>query len=570
MHDKGRQKQAPRPALLGSFGEETHQYGAFDRLAGAALVFAPQAWLTAQMDASTRADLQFLTLPGLVDAAAARDPAGLAWDGAQRLTFADLAAEVGCLAAGLWAWGLRPGDRAAIQAPNQARWAIAALAIQAVGAALVPLNTRYKGEETADILRRSGARLLFTTRGFLGVDYWAQVQGQGLDSLVGIDLADEGGAGLLPYAALRAAAPIALPPVSPDAVADILFTSGTTGRPRGVLTTHAQTLRTFGDWAAIVGLRAGDRYLVVPPFFHAFGYKAGWLACLIVGATALPQAVFDVEAVVGRLVAEGITTLTGPPTLFQSLLDRAAAVRAAPLRLAVTGAAVVPVELVARMRSDLGFENVLTAYGLTECCGVATMCRAGDPPDRVAHTSGRSIPGVELRVVGPDRAPLPPGEAGEIELRGFNLMLGYLDDPEGTAATLKDGWLLTGDVGWVDVEGYLRITDRLKDMFVVGGFKAFPAEIEAGLRRFPGLVDVAVVGMPDPRLGEVGCAFVVGAVDLDALAAFARQTMANFKAPRQYLSVESLPRNASGKVLKGLLRAQVAAMASTPPSAAAG
>lgn len=507
------------------------------------------------MNASARADLRYGTLPGLVLAAAERDPGGLAIDGAEPLTFARLAEAVGSVAAGLVGLGVTPGDRVAIQAPNSTRWIVAALATHAVGAALVPVNTRYKGEETADVVHRSGARVLFTVRGFLGVDYWEQLRATGVRLPIGVDLGDAGGGGLLPFGALKVG-PRPLPRVDPDAPSDILYTSGTTGKPKGVVCSHAQTLRVFGDWAAIVGLTASDRYLVVPPFFHCFGYKAGWLACLLTGATCVPQAVFDVPDVVNRLVRDRITTLPGPPALYQSLLDRAADVRAAPLRLAVTGAAVVPVELVRRMREELGFETVLTAYGLTESCGVATMCRQGDSAETVSGTSGRAIPDVEVRAVGDGGEALPAGGIGELQVRGYNVMLGYWEDDAATASTLDGGWLKTGDVGWLDDQGYVHVTDRLKDMFVVGGFKAFPAEIEAVLRRFPGVVDVAVVGTPDERLGEVGLAFVVGApgLELAALEAWAKERLANFKVPRRYQLVDALPRNASGKVLKRALR----------------
>ena len=520
---------------------------------------------TADMNTSLRADLRFGTLPGLVVAAATRDPDGLAIDGDEPLTFSQLAEQVNEIAAGLVGIGIQRGDRVAIQAPNCTRWIVAALAAHSAGAGLVPINTRYKGEETADVVVRSGARLLFTVRGFLGVDYWDQLRATGVALPTGVDLGDEGGDGLLPFGALRGTRML-LPDVDPGSPSDILYTSGTTGLPKGVVCSHAQTLRVFGDWAAIAGLGPSDRYLVVPPFFHCFGYKAGWLACLLTGATCLPQAVFDVPAVVDRLVRDRITTLPGPPALYQSLLDRADAVRAAPLRLAITGAAVVPVELIRRMHDELGFTTVLTAYGLTESCGVATMCRRGDAAEVVSATSGRAIPDVEVRVVNESGGPLPAGEVGEIQVRGYNIMAGYWGDAEATAATMVcsgqpgsgsvAGWLKTGDVGWLDEQGYLRITDRLKDMFVVGGFKAFPAEIEAVLRRFPGVTDVAVVGMAHPRLGEVGRAFVVAAqeFDLDALDGWAKERLANFKVPRRYERVEALPRNASGKVLKRVLR----------------
>jgi acyl-CoA synthetase (AMP-forming)/AMP-acid ligase II len=351
-----------------------------------------------------------------------------------------------------------------------------------------------------------------------------------------------------------------LPNVGPEDLSDIIFTSGTTGRPKGVMTTHAQTTRVFETWSDIVGLRQGDRYLVVNPFFHTFGYKAGILACLMRGATIYPQAVFDPAETMRRIAEHRITTLPGPPTLYQSILDHADRGKhdLSSLRLAVTGAAVVPVRLIERMRDELTFDTILTAYGLTECTGTATMCRPEDDAETIATTSGCAIPDTEVRVVDDKGREVPRGEPGEIVIRGYNVMRGYFEDPEQTAETIRDGWLHTGDIGVMDDRGYVRITDRVKDMFIVGGFNAYPAEIENALLGNEAVGQAAVVGAPDERLGEVGVAFVVprpGAeIDPDELIAWARDRMANYKVPRRIEVVESLPMNASGKVLKYELR----------------
>jgi acyl-CoA synthetase (AMP-forming)/AMP-acid ligase II len=355
--------------------------------------------------------------------------------------------------------------------------------------------------------------------------------------------------------------------VQPDDVSDLIFTSGTTGYPKGAATTHAQSLRTFGTWSSIVGLRAGDRYLVVNPFFHTFGYKAGILACLMAGATVVPEPVFDVGTVLEHISAERITVLPGPPTLYQTLLSDPG--RAdhdlSSLRLGVTGAAVVPVELVRAMSDELGFSTVLTAYGLTESCGTVTMCRRHDPPAVVAATSGRAIPGLEVRAVARDGAPVAPGEPGEIVVRGYTVMSGYWDNEAATKEAIDaEGWLHTGDIGVLDAAGNVTITDRVKDMYVVGGFNAYPAEIEAILRGHEAVAQVAVVGVPDERMGEVGCAYVVPAPEAGevpdpgelarTILGWSRGVMANYKVPRGIVLVDALPVNASGKVLKRELR----------------
>jgi acyl-CoA synthetase (AMP-forming)/AMP-acid ligase II len=483
-----------------------------------------------------------MTIPALVEKAA-KDYADseAVVDGDRRVSFAELASLVRRAATGCQTRGIESGDRVAVWGPNSLEWIVAALGALATGAVLVPINTRFKGEEAAYIISKSKTCLTFVSRPFLGNDYAAMLgpryQTATLDESLWAHEESE------PYAG------------SPLDIGDVIFTSGTTGKPKGVMTTHEQTLRVYDTWSSVVGLQAGDRYLVVNPFFHTFGYKAGILACLIRGATIVPEPVFDVDAVLRRIEDERITVLPGPPTLYQSILDHPEREKRdlSSLRLAVTGAAVVPVVLVERMRDELAFSTVLTAYGLTEATGTVTMCTHDDDAETIATTSGRAIPDTEVRI---DAA---AGEPGEVLVRGYNVMLGYFEEPEETAKTIDaDGWLHTGDVGVMDERGNVRITDRIKDMFVVGGFNAYPAEIEQVLARHPAVSEVAVVGVPDKRLGEVGRAYVTAApgatVDPDEVIAWCRERMANYKVPRSVVVVESLPRNASGKVLKFELR----------------
>jgi acyl-CoA synthetase (AMP-forming)/AMP-acid ligase II len=521
----------------------------------------------------TRGDLRWGTIPALVADAGERfsDREAIA-DGDTRVAFAELAARARRAAAAFIAAGVEPGDRVAIWAPNIPEWVEAQVGLHTAGAVLVPLNTRFKGGEAAYILRKSGARMLLTVTGFLDTDYVslladADAELPALQRIVLLRGQPTGEAGT--WANFLAAGTgvtdaevdARQAAIAPDDLADILFTSGTTGRPKGAMCTHAQTLRAFADWADVVGLDEGDRYLVVNPFFHAFGYKAGIVASLVTGATIVPHPVFDPGAVLARIGEERITMLPGPPALFQALLHHPDRSRhdLSTLRLAVTGAAVIPVDLIVAMREDLGFERVVTGYGLTEACGIATMCRHDDDPETIATTSGRAIPGVEVRVVDPEGAEVARGESGEVVVRGYNVMQGYLDEADETSVAVDgDGWLHTGDVGVMDERGCLRITDRIKDMFIVGGFNAYPAEIENVLLGHDGVAQVAVVGVPDDRMGEVGVAFVVragaGSATEDELVAWARERMANYKVPRAVHFVDALPLNASGKVLKYELR----------------
>ncbi|MDG9707624.1 FadD3 family acyl-CoA ligase [Streptomyces sp. DH10] len=534
-----------------------------------------------------RADTEWGSIPGLVRTAAERyADAEAVVEGRTRITYAELDARVERAAAACLAHGIRPGDRVGIWAPNTLDWIVSALGAVSAGAVLVPLNTRFKGAEAADVLRRSGARLLFVTGTFLGTSYVASLRraaGQGPGDARGVAgplpglpaleqvvvLSEDAPADFLTWKDFLAsgeAVGTAQVRARADAVdgsgpSDIVFTSGTTGRPKGAVITHVQTLRAYDIWSDLAGLARGDRYLIVNPFFHTFGYKAGVIACLTRGATMIPQPVFNVNTVLANIAAERVSVLPGPPTLLQSLLDHPArdAHDLSALRLVVTGAAVVPLRLVERLRGELGVGTVLTAYGLSEASGVVTMCRRGDDPTVIASTSGRAISGTEVRVVNPRGEPLEPGAPGEVLVRGFNVMTGYYEDEAATAEVLsEDGWLRTGDVGVLDAAGNLRITDRLKDMFIVGGFNAYPAEIEQLLGLHPDVADVAVIGVPDARLGEVGRAYVVrrpGALlTADDLIAWSRREMANYKVPRTVEFVADLPRNASGKVVKGALR----------------
>lgn len=485
-------------------------------------------------------------------------------DGDMTLSFAVLEQRALRAAAAFLQAGIGREERVAIWAPNSWHWIVACLGAQIAGASIVPLNTRFRGDEATYILGKSGACCLITAGVFLGVDHAELLDRAALPALRMVLRFDRDWAAFVAGGWDLDAAQAAGAAVAPGQASDILFTSGTTGRPKGVVATHGQTIRVFQAWANRVGLEPGDRYLIVNPFFHSFGYKAGWLACLLAGATAYPIAVLDVAHVARLVERERITVLPGPPTIFISLLQdsdlRAAAWRPlASVRVAVTGAATIAPDLISRMRSELGIPVVLTGYGLTESCGVVTMSQVDDDAETVALTCGRPIPGVEVVIYRGNEGISSGGPAGEILVRGYNVMAGYFDDDAATAEAIDgEGWLHTGDIGSLDDRGYLRITDRLKDMYISGGFNCYPAEIERIIAGHPDLAGVAVIGIPDARLGEIGVAFVVArpgaSLTEDALIAWARRVMANYKVPRAVHFVENLPTNASGKVIKPHLR----------------
>ena len=495
-------------------------------------------------------------------------------DGDRRWSFSEVVKAVESAARSFIALGLQHGDRLAIWAPNSAEWIFSALGVQIVGGVLVPINTRFKGSEAAYVLNHSGAKFLLCDNKFLGQNYAQELR----DSRIAppslehvIDFSGATDAQCTPWQDFLAqghSVPLAEVhererKIMPSDLCDIIFTSGTTGKPKGVMSRHDQTIRVFTEWSSIVGLSESDRYLIVNPFFHTFGYKAGFLACLLSGATMIPVPMFDVPTVLKIVNQEKITALPGPPTLYLSILNHPERNNfdLSSLRLAVTGSAAVPVEMIRRMRQELTFTVILTAYGLTESTGTITMCRADDDPFTISTTSGRAISDVEVRVVDKNNLEVARGTAGEIICRGYNVMPGYFENPEATAQAIDtDGFLHTGDIGIMDANGYLAITDRIKDMFIVGGFNAYPAEIENTLLTHPSIAQVAVVGQPDDRLGEVGHAFVVlrteQTVSEQELIDWSRQCMANYKVPRHITFVDLLPLNASGKVLKYELRAR--------------
>ena len=574
---------------------------------------SPQgAPITASRLEEARADERPDTIPALVAAAERRfgDVEALV-DGEVRMTYSELGRRVAAMARALAARGLRPGDAVGVWGPNTWQWAVAALGVHSSGGVVVPVNTRFKGDEAAYVLGRARTRMLFTVGGFLGVDYVKMLKSAaegapesleeivvmgggapagttGFDDLISAAPGAGAGAGAGARARARAGAgagaragagagagagaaagPGARPEVRGEDPCHIMFTSGTTGRPKGVVLNHAAICRAYRSWASVIGLRRGDRYLIVNPFFHSFGLNAGILACLMTGATMIPHPVFDVPSVMARIPAERVSVLPGPPSIYHAILNHPDldSFDLSSLRLAVTGAAPVPVPLIEAMRERLGFEVVVTGYGLTEASGIVTMCRHDDDPETISATSGRAIDDVEVRVAGSDDRELPRGEPGEIAVRGYNVMGGYLDEPAATAEAIDDeGWLHTGDVGVMNDDGYVTVTDRLKDMFICGGFNAYPAEIEAAMLAHPAVGQAAVVGRPDKRLGEVGHAFVVPAVGAepdddsaaaalsDEVVAWCRERMANYKAPRGVTLVGELPLNASGKVRKHVLR----------------
>jgi acyl-CoA synthetase (AMP-forming)/AMP-acid ligase II len=471
------------------------------------------------------------TIPEMVLSSADRfGDAEAVVDGPLRLSFIEVVDRIRCAAGALRDLGIEKGERVAVWAPNSAEWIIAAFGLLTAGGELVPLNTRFKAEEAADIIGRSGAKAVLIQKGFLGQDYAAPA------GVPVIDLKSDFLSTGSPYTS----------EVSGDDISDIIYTSGTTGRPKGVMMNHSQNLRLYAEWCELADLRKGDRYLMVNPYFHTFGFKAGLIASFTRGATMVPVPVFDVDRVVELIEAERITMLPGPPTLYHSLLAVEDKDKLKTLRAGVTGSADIPVELIRRVHEELPFQTLATGYGLTEA-GTVTLSRPGDSFSDIATTAGVPCDGVEVRIA----------DDNEVLVRGYSVMQGYLDDPVATAEAIDDdGWLHTGDLGSFNDDGRLLIVGRKKDMFIVGGFNAYPAEIEGFLLEHPAVAQAAVIGVPDDRLGQVGKAFVVlkGAATAEELMSWSRNRMAGFKVPRYVEFLDKLPLGATGKVMKDRLR----------------
>ncbi|WP_329519951.1 AMP-binding protein [Spirillospora sp. NBC_01491] len=557
------------------------------------------------------------TIPRMLrDQAEGHGPLDAVVAGDTRLTLAGLAAGAGETARALMALGVARGDRVAVWAPNSPEWVVAAFGIWDAGAIIAPLSTRFKGLEAADLLGKVGAKVLLVAEGFMGTSHLGMLAGaaggpadgrphSGLPDLEHVVvLGDEPAPsrpGVLSWAGFIAAgaavtrddAEERARSVDPDDIASIMATSGTTGTPKGVMLHHSQLLRGYWDWAELVTLGEGDRYPIIAPFSHGFGINAGLLACVLRRATMMPIALFQPDELMDLIERNRVSVLAGAPPMFFKILDELDGARAgagtaaggttgagtedaagasprrrydvSSLRVAICGAAAVPPELIRRLADRVGLERMINAYGLMEGT-VVSMTRPGDPVEVIAATTGRAVPGVTVRIVGADGGDLPVGEPGEILIGGYGVMRGYWRDPERTAEAVDgEGWLHTGDIGTLDDAGNLAIVDRKKEMFIVSGFNAYPAEIEGLLLRCPLVGQVGVIGVPDERQGEVGWAYVVPppnvTADPDAVIAWARDNMSNYKVPRRVVLLDALPVNANGKLDKPSLHARAAAEA---------
>jgi acyl-CoA synthetase (AMP-forming)/AMP-acid ligase II len=478
-----------------------------------------------------------------------------------RLSYVEVDEHSNRLAAGLLASGLARGDRVAILAHNRAEYLLAFLAIAKAGAVAVPLNYLLRGPEIAYHLDDSGASWTFVEQRFLETLRPLAARRSG-HQIVVFDGA--GGAGELGFEELvaKGAAATALPEVKPDDVALLQYTSGTTGRPKGATHTQAGVVLNAVSQVMDMPLRHDDIYLCTPALCWAAGLHSGLLAWMQRGATIVlyPSGGFDPDALCATIEAERITATVMVPAVLRAVLDSGALNRhdVSSLRMLLVGAEPVPVQLLDRLHQALGGVEVVQGYGQSE---FPTIMATLDPRYARSKTgsTGKAVGLTELRVVDESGNDVEPGVHGEILCRSAATMRGYWNKPEETEASIVDGWLRTGDRGWVDEDGFLYIAGRSKDLIISGGLNVYPAEIERVLAEHPAVAECAVIAMADPKLGEVGCAFVVlapgAAAGEEELRELCREQLAGYKVPRRWvLRDEPLPRTPSGKVRKFLLQ----------------
>ena len=525
-----------------------------------------------------------LSLGEMLDAAAARradTPAIVFKD--IRISYAELAARADAFARGLLALGLGPGDHVVIWMPNSVEWNVANFAIAKIGAVTVTCNSRYKGVELEYVLRQSDAKALVMMDRLetAGIDYreilrsvvpdvlWQQdrrivsakfpelrhviVFGAEHDpGCLGADAVVRRGAKVAPgeLAKIR---------VAPEAPAAMLYTSGTTGAPKGCLLSHGNFWYKAREYLALHEWGPDDRCLVPVPYFHIFGALGCITANALAGSTQVVMEVFDPEEALRLIERERVTIFSGVPTMFITILGHPGFrdYNLSSLRTGTIGAAPVPVEMMRKIldrEHGLGMDATVV-YGLTEATGGTHFTRLGDPIEQRVSTVGRVTPELVDRIVDPTTGrECAIGTEGEVCVKGPSLMLGYYKQPEATADKIRDGWLHTGDMGVKDAQGYLRITGRLSDMIIVGGFNTYPAEIENFYLRHPKILDVSIVGVPDPVLGEVVMAFVIpkagASLTAQEIRDFAKDQIANFKIPKYVEIVSEFPLTGSGKVKK--------------------
>jgi long-chain acyl-CoA synthetase len=475
------------------------------------------------------------------------------------LTYAQLDAQSDALAEGLVTLGVRPGDAVGLQLPNIPQFLVAYFGILKAGGVVVPMNVLLKSREVAYHLARSGAAALIT---------WAGVAEEAAKGAADAGVARvyavgpvPPGSGVMPFDELLSP----VPPWRPIAVrepadtAAIVFTAGTTGRPKGAELTHFQLYMNADIPGRLFDVQPDDIVLTALPLFHIFGMSSILNVCVRFDATMSLVPRFDAGAVLGAIQRDRVTIFEGVPTMFVALLDHpdVDSFDTSSLRIAISGGAPIPANVLDSFEARFGL-IVLEGYGLSETAATTTFNQSAT--ERRAYSVGKPIWGTESRIVDANGDPLPAGRdhVGELVTRGFHTMKGYLGDPDATAEVFAGGWFHTGDLGYVDEDGFFFIVDRKKELILRGGYNVYPREVEEVLYSHPAVAEAAVMGVPDERLGEEVTAFVAlrpgAAATVEEIVAYCRDRLAAYKYPRAITLRDALPKNAAGKIDKLALR----------------
>lgn len=532
--------------------------------------------------------LRYITIPQLLRESVARygprDAAVFCAQG-ERLSWYDLDRRVDALASGFLALGLGKGDRVGIWSPNRIEWLLTQFATARIGAILVNINPAYQRAELEFALQKVGCKALVLAERFKSSEYLrmlrelapemenatpGRLNAARLPSLRAVvvmsekpgpgafsfdELARLGG----PAQQLRLEAVDAT--LGPDDAINIQFTSGTTGAPKGATLSHYNIVNNAIFVTDRIRLTEADRLCIPVPLYHCFGMVMGVLGCTSKGAAMVfPGEGFEAQATLDAVAAERCTALYGVPTMFSAMLE---AQTAQPrdlgaLRTGIMAGAPCPIQVMEDVNNRMNMSEVTICYGMTETAPVSFQSFVDDTVEQRCATVGRIHPHLEARVVGPDGTILPVGKSGELCTRGYSVMKGYWDEPELTAEAIRDGWMHTGDLATLDEAGFCRIVGRVKDMIIRGGENIYPREIEEFLYRHPKVAQVQVFGIPDSKLGEVVCAWVVAAPGMapttEELQAYCSGQIAHFKIPRHILVVPELPVTATGKPQKFVMR----------------
>lgn len=493
-----------------------------------------------------------------------------------RWTWAELRRQADALAAGLAGLGLATGDRVGILAPNCAEWVLTQLATARLGLVLVSINPAYRMHELGHALKLSGVRALVTATRFKTSDYVGMLA-QLIPASAGdapaplfdpalpdlrfvIEIGGATAAARIGFEALLKQGPrVTAPALDPDQAINIQFTSGTTGAPKGATLSHRNLLHNATCAAAGMRLGPDDRLCIPVPLYHCFGMVLGVLVCLTSGAAMVfPGQAFDAGTVLRTVADERCTALHGVPTMFLAMLDHPdfASTDLSSLRTGLAAGASCPPQMMRRMIEDMNLTEIAIGYGMTETSPMSTMTSLEADMVTRTETVGTMIPHCEGRLIDDEGQLVPLGTAGQYCARGPGVMLGYWNQPEATAAAVRDGWMHSGDLATMDAEGRVRIVGRVIDMILRGGENIYPAEVEAFLITHPAIADAAVFGIPDDRYGEKVCAWVRcrEPAEADAIVAWCKDRIAHHKVPALVRVVDTFPMTVTRKVQKFAMR----------------